>query len=72
LTGSTATTLAEMLRTYRRAAGLSRKRLARLAHIDEDTLGRWERNETRRPLPATLRRLRRFFKPLGMPTPDIP
>lgn len=59
----------EILRIYRRAAGLSKKRLARLAHIDETTLGRWERNETRRPMPATVRRLRRFFKQLGMPMP---
>ena len=70
LTGSTATTLAEMLRTYRRAAGLSKKRLAKLARIDETTLGRWERGEARRPMPATLGRLRRFFKRLGMPMPE--
>jgi transcriptional regulator with XRE-family HTH domain len=62
--------LAEILRTYRRAAGLSKKRLARLAHIDETTLGRWERNETRRPMPASVRRLRRFFRRLGMLMPE--
>ena len=64
--------LAEMLRTYRRAAGLSKKRLAKLARIDETTLGLWERGEARRPMPATVRRLRRFFKRLGMPMPEIP
>ena len=58
----------EMLRTYRQAAGLSRKRLAQVARIDESTLAKWERGESR-PTELTLQRLRHFFWGIGMGMP---
>ncbi|MFN0316761.1 MAG: helix-turn-helix domain-containing protein [Burkholderiales bacterium] len=61
-------TFAETLRTYRRGAGLSQERLAKLARIDESTIAKWERGDTR-PMASTLRRLRRFFARRGVPMP---
>ena len=55
----------EILRTYRRADGLSQERLAKLARIDASTLAKWERGDAR-PMAATRRRLRRFFEGRGM------
>jgi len=51
----------EILRAYRRAAGLSQERLAKQARIDESTIAKWERGETR-PMAATLRRVMQFFE----------
>lgn len=63
-----ACTFPEVLRTYRRAAGLSQDRLAMLAGIDESTVAKWERGDSR-PLRRTLHRVERFFRRLGMPLP---
>jgi len=63
-------TLALVLRTYRRAAGLSQERLAKLTRIDESTLSKWERGDAR-PMPGTLKRLRLFFEKIGLPMPPF-
>jgi len=61
----------DLLRRYRMAAGLSQEELAAKARIDESTLAKWERGDTR-PLPETLHRLRMFFAGIGMPKPPTP
>jgi len=39
--------LLQRLRTYRRARGLSQRKLARLLEVDESTLGHWEQERSR-------------------------
>ena len=63
-------TFGEWLVMARRANGFSRKRLAKRARIDESTLAKWERGHTL-PLPASVERLRRFFKTIGQPMPEF-
>jgi transcriptional regulator with XRE-family HTH domain len=60
----------EVLRTARRAAGLSQEQLANLTRLDESTLAKWERGDTL-PLRSTAERLQRFFKTLGQPMPEF-
>jgi transcriptional regulator with XRE-family HTH domain len=60
----------EVLRTARRAAGLSQEQLANLAHIDESTLAKWEGGDTL-PLRSTTERLQQFFKTIGQPMPEF-
>jgi transcriptional regulator with XRE-family HTH domain len=60
----------EMLRFFRRAAGLSQEGLARRVGFDESTIAKWERGDNI-PMPESLDRLRSFFQNAGQQFPGF-
>jgi len=57
---TSAKSLGEKLRYFRRVQGLSQKKLAQLLKIDESTIGNWEKDENL-PLKRNLQKLLDFF-----------
>jgi len=60
----------EALLAARRAAGLSQGQLAKGAGLDESTIAKWERGDSR-PMGRTADRLRLFFQGIGRPLPNL-
>lgn len=67
---SPATSFAQVLRARRRALGFSQRRLAKEAGLDQSTIAKWERGDSR-PSGSAARRLFGYFERIGDPLPEF-